>query len=285
MRKLLLSTLLVSSLGVAVADSKGVVMDFGALDTIDALGGSEMIVALPKSNAPEYLVQYTADQYQSTGGMKDPNIELIRNVKPDFIITSARQGQFVEELQKIAPVTAFMSSEENTGKEEYLVSVKNNILNIAKVIDKESEANTAWGKLETKIKNAAEKGTASAKKAIVVLHNDGKMGIANSSNYAKVVHDVAGVKRADEKTYEGRNPADAKYFVDTNPDIIFVLDRSAAIGATPMDENYFKAVEFENVQAVKDGKVIMLSPKLWYLSGNGLQSLDLQVEEVSKALD
>lgn len=285
MRKLLLSTLLVSSLGLAVADSKGVVMDFGALDTIDALGGSEMVVALPKNNAPDYLVQYTADQYQSSGGMKDPDIELIRKVQPDFIITSARQGQFIEELQTIAPVTAFMSSEETTGQEDYLVSVKNNILNVAKVIDKEPEANTAWEKLETKIKSAAEKSTASVKKAVVVLHNDGKMGIANNSNYAKVVHDVVGIKRADEKTYEGRNPADTQYFVDTNPDIIFVVDRSAAIGATPMDQNYFSAPEFANVQAVKDGKVIMLSPKLWYLSGNGLQSLDLQVDEVSKALD
>lgn len=285
MRKLLLSTLLVSSLGLTVADSKGVVMDFGALDTIDALGGSKMVVALPKNNAPDYLVQYTADQYQSSGGMKDPDIKLIREVKPDFIITSARQGQFIEELQTIAPVTAFMSSEETTGQEDYLVSVKNNILNVAKVIDKESEANTAWEKLDTKIKSVAEKSAASVKKAVVVLHNDGKMGVANNSNYAKVVHDVVGIKRADEKTYEGRNPADTKYFVDTNPDIIFVVDRSAAIGATPMDKNYFSAPEFANVQAVKDGKVIMLSPKLWYLSGNGLQSLDLQVDEVSKVLD
>lgn len=285
MRKLLLATLLSLSFGAAVADTKGVVMDFGALDTIDALGGADLVVALPKQNAPEYLVQYTTDQYQSTGGMKEPNIELIREVKPDFIITSGRQGKFVEELQAIAPVTPFLSTEEQIGTDEYLVGVKNNIVNVGKVIGKQAEAEAAWDKLDAKIKDAVAKNSTSSKKAIVVLHNDGNMGVANNSNYAKTVHEVAGVKRADEKTYEGRVPADAKYFTETNPDVIFIIDRSAAIDATPLDQDYFKAAEYADVQAVKDGKIFVLTPKLWYLSGHGLQSLELQVNEVTKAME
>lgn len=286
MRKLLLAVLVSSlSFNMAAADTKGVVMDFGALDTIDALGAGNTVVALPVKNAPEYLSQYTTDQYQSTGGMKEPNIELIREIKPDYIITSGRQGQFVEELKTIAPVTQFLSTEEKIGSETYLDGVKNNIVNVGKVVGKESEAEVAWGKLDAKIKDAFAKNSASPKKAVVVLHNNGNLGISNNSNYAKTVHEVAGVKRADEKTYEGRMPADAKYFAETNPDVIFVVDRSAAIGAEPMVADFFSAGEYADIQEIKDAKVVVLTPKLWYLSGHGLQSLELQVDEVTKALD
>lgn len=284
MRKLLLAAMVSLSFGVAAADTKGVVMDFGALDTIDALGAGNTVVALPVQNAPEYLSQYTTEQYQNTGGMKEPNIELIREIKPDYIITSGRQGKFVEELQTIAPVTPFVSTEEKISTAEYLDGVKSNIVNVGKVVGKESEAEAAWNKLEAKIKDAVAKNSASSKKAVVVMHNGGNLGISNNSNYAKTVHEVAGVKRADEKSYEGRVPADAKYFTEINPDVIFVVDRSAAIGAEPMSEDYFKAAEYADVQAVKDGKIIVLTPKLWYLSGHGLQSIELQVDEVTKAM-
>ncbi|GAA5098546.1 ABC transporter substrate-binding protein [Wohlfahrtiimonas larvae] len=279
MRKLLLATLLVGSLGSAMADPKGVVMDFGALDTIDALGSSEAVIALPQQNAPEYLKQYTAEKYQNTGGMKEPNIELIRNAKPDFIVISGRQGKFIDELKAIAPVTNF------SGGEDYLGSAQKNIIAVGKVVGKEAEAKAAWDKLDEKLKATATKNAASPKKAVVVMHNDGKIGVANNSGYATLIHEVAGIKRADEKKYEGRVAADAKYFTDTNPDIIFIVDRSAAIGATPMKADYFKAADFANVQAVKDGKVIVLNPKLWYLSGRGLQSIELQVDEVTKAVE
>lgn len=280
MRKLLLATLLTLSFGTAMADPKGVVIDFGALDTIDALGASDAVVALPKSNTPEYLSQYNADKYQSSGGLKEANFEVIGAAKPDFIVISGRLGKSQDELQKIAPVINF-----SEGNEDYLASAKANIIKVAKAVGKEAEANEALTKLDAKIKDAAAKNAASPKKAVVVIHNDGKLGVSNSSGYASLIHDVAGVKRADEKKYEGRVAADAKYFTETNPDIIFVVDRSSAIGATPMVADYFEAAEFADVKAVKDGKVVVLTPKLWYLSGKGLQSIELQVDEVTKAVE
>ena len=279
MRKLLLATLLVGSLGSAMADPKGVVMDFGALDTIDALGAGETVIAVAKNSAPEYLNKYTADTYQSTGGLKDANLELVGSLKPDFIVISGRLGGSFDEFQKIAPTINF------SGSEDYLGSAKANIVAVGKAVGKEAEANAAWDKLDAKLKKVAAKNSASPKKAVVVLHNDGKIGVSNSSGYATLVHEVAGIKRADEKKYEGRVAADVKYFTDTNPDIIFVVDRSAAIGATPMKGDYFQAAEFANVQAVKDGKVIVLNPKLWYLSGRGLQSIEMQIDEVTKAVE
>lgn len=278
MRKLLLATLLTVSLESAMAETKGIIMDFGALDTIDALGEANSVVGLPKQNAPEYLKQYSADQYQSTGGMKEPNIEVIRNAKPDFIVISGRQGKFLEELQSIAPVINF------SGDKDYLKSAQMNIMAVGKAVGKEKEAQEAWGKLSQKIEASAKVADASSKKAIVVLHNNGNVWVSNQSGYAALVHDVLNVKRADTTEGEARAEADVKYLTEKNPDIIFIVDRSAAIGVEPLKQDHFLAKEFADVSAVKNGKVIYLTPKLWYLSGRGLQSLDLQIDEVMNAL-
>lgn len=280
MRKLLLATLLTCGLTTAMADPKGVVMDFGALDTIDALGGEASVIALPKKHTPEYLEKYLAEQYKVSGDMFNLDMELIRKENPDFIVISGRQGRSAAELQSIAPVINF-----SAGNDNYVESVQYNILAVGKAIGKEAEAKAALGKLDTKIKAAQDKSAASPKKAVVLMHNDGKVGLSNHSGYATLVHDVAGVKRADEKKHEGRVAADGQYLTAVNPDIIYLIDRSAAIGKTPMKADHFKAAEFQNVQAIKDDKVILLTPKLWYLSGKGLQSLNLQIDEVTKAID
>ena len=68
MKKLWMAVAL--TLGVAVAGPKGVVMDFGALDTIEALGAETSVLALPKANTPEYLAKFNTDSYTSSGTMK-----------------------------------------------------------------------------------------------------------------------------------------------------------------------------------------------------------------------
>ncbi len=276
MKKLWMAVAL--TFGVAVAGPKGVVMDFGALDTIEALGAEASVLALPKGNTPEYLAKFNTDSYDSSGTMKEPDMALIREKSPDFIVISGRQGAFLEELSEIAPVINF------SVEGEYLTSTKQNILAVGKAVEKEPEALEAWNRLEEKINAAQETARASGKSAVVILHNDGKFWASNSNGYANFIHHVAGVKKADTDTQEKGLSATSAYLELKNPDLIFIVDRSAAIGQTPMDPHHFNKAEFAAVNAVKEGKVIYLTPKLWYLSGQGLQSIERQLDEVLDAL-
>jgi len=70
--------------------------------------------------------------------------------------------------------------------------------------------------------------------------------------------------------------------LEINPQILFVVDRTAAIG-TASEEN---AALLENdfvyqTDAYKNNKIINLSSDLWYLSGGGIESIHLMVEEVA----
>jgi len=100
---------------------------------------------------------------------------------------------------------------------------------------------------------------------------------------------VFGVKAADEKVKVGTHGDNVsfEYVRDTNPDILFVVDRDAVVNENG-ESGTKGAIENEIVSAtnaVKNGKVFYLDPEVWYLSGGGLQSETLKIEDVLKAFN
>jgi len=97
------------------------------------------------------------------------------------------------------------------------------------------------------------------------------------------------VKAADEKVKVGTHGDNVsfEYVRDTNPDILFVVDRDAVVNENG-ESGTKAAIENEIVSAtnaVKNSKVFYLDPEVWYLSGGGLQSETLKVEDVLKAFN
>jgi iron complex transport system substrate-binding protein len=76
-------------------------------------------------------------------------------------------------------------------------------------------------------------------------------------------------------------PVKAETLVEMAPDTLLVVDRSAAIGAEPLQQETLQSVMAD---AGADTDVVVLNPGLWYLSGGGLQSVRLQVDEVVNAV-
>ncbi|OCG41283.1 hypothetical protein A9G28_06410 [Gilliamella sp. Fer1-1] len=302
-KKLLLSSIAVIVLGLTACQSstmrvttdsqtvvvpkspkKVVVMNYGALDTLDALGKGSIVAATPLSVIPSYLQQFNNTSLSDTGNMKEPNIEVIKKVNPDLIVIDGRQASKTEELSKIAPVINLSVDAKN-----YVESVKNHIQVLANITGSESKANEIIQSLDKKIKDAQSVAQASPKKAIVTIHNDGKMILINSSSSAALIHDVLNVKRAVPLTImpaQSKLGKPAPVFIDDNyiksvkPDIVFIVDRSKAIGNQGMVEHYFSPKVLNKSKT----KVVYLTPDLWYLSGGGAESINLQIDEVTNAL-
>lgn len=79
-------------------------------------------------------------------------------------------------------------------------------------------------------------------------------------------------------------PVSVEDIVAANPKVLYVVDRSKAIG---QDE---QALNVQGLQAQLNEmgaqtKVAYLSPGLWYLSGNGLESVKLQAQELARAVN
>ena len=271
------------SVVVPKSPNKVVVMNYGALDTLDALGKGSIVTATPLSVLPAYLQQYKNTTITDTGNMKEPNIDAIKQAKPQLIIIDGRQARHTEEFTKIAPVINLSVDAKN-----YLESTKNHINILASITGTEKTANNLIQSLDAKVSNAQLVAQASNKKAIVAIHNDGKMILINASSSAALIHDVLKVKRAVPLAPQPTNGIgkpkptfiDNNYISKVKPDIIYVVDRSKAIGQSAMKNDFFNT----KVLAKSKTEVIYLTPDLWYLSGGGAESLDRQIDEVINVL-
>lgn len=257
---------------------KVVVFDNGSLDTLDALGVGDQVIGAATQNLPGYLSSYK--EVESAGGIKEPDLEKINQMKPDLIIISGRQSDFQEELSKIAP-TLFLSVDTKKPWE----SIQQNVLTLGEIFDKESEAKKQIKELATEIEKTADKASELDQKALVVLVNEGQLSAYGSGSRFGFVHDVFGFPQADdtiEPSTHGQSVS-FEYVLEKNPDLLFVIDRTKAIGGDDSQNNLAENELIAQTNAGKNGKIISLQPDVWYLSGGGLESMKLMLDDVNQA--
>src|SRR5699024_6519962 len=114
-------------------------------------------------------------------------------MKPDLIIISGRQSDMYEDLSEIAPTIHL-----GVDATRYMESFKENVGKIAEIFGKEDAVDAEIKAVEEKIAGINEKATASDKKALIVLANEGKVSAYGPGSRFGIIHDVFGFKAADE---------------------------------------------------------------------------------------
>lgn len=279
-----------SSNSVTVTDSTGevsvpmnpekvVVFDMGSLDTIKSLGKSDVVIGAPTKSIPAYLDSFK--EVESVGGMKEPDLEKINQLKPDLIIISGRQESFKEDLEAIAPVLYLSVDSTKTWE-----STKANINTLATIFDATDVAKEKIETLEKDIATINKKASASGLKSLVTLVNEGKLSAYGEQSRFGIIHDTFGFPAVDpniEASTHG-NDVSYEYVLDKNPDVIFVIDRTKAIGGDLSKNNVAENELVKQTTAGKNEKVISLTPDVWYLSGGGIECTELMISDVEAAL-
>lgn len=258
---------------------KVVVFDNSALDTLNTLGIGDVVVGAPTSNLPSFLSDFKA--VESAGGIKEPDLEKINQMQPDLIIISGRQRDFLPDLEKIAPTIFFEVDSTDTWQ-----SIQHNALALGQIFGKEAEAQTALDELATQISDTKEKAEATNERALVVLMNEGELSAYGNGSRFSIVHDTFGFKQADEAieaSTHGQNIS-YEYILQKNPDVIFVVDRTKAVGGDQTETSLADNDLVKDTNAGKNGKVIVLNSEVWYLAGSGLESLKIMLDDVNQAL-
>ena len=258
---------------------KVVVFDNGSLDTLDALGVGDKVIGAATKNLPTYLDKYK--DVESAGGIKEPDLEKINQLQPDLIIISGRQRDYQEELSQIAPTLFLGLDTQNTWE-----SMKQNIHTLAKIFDQEKKANERLADLSEQIDEIKGKTNDVSLNALVTLVNEGQLSAYGSGSRFGFIHDLFGFKQADDKIEASTHGQSVsyEYVLEKNPDILFVIDRTKAIGGDTSKDNIATNELVAQTTAGKNDKVITLQPDVWYLSGGGLESMKLMIEDVNQAL-
>lgn len=290
----LLTSLAVSGDGMEVVHALGtsrvsagpkrvVTFDLSVLDSLDALGVEGIAYAVPKQAIPPYLAKYGAGDVVDAGGMKEPNLERIYEFGPDVIFVSARQTDYYEKLSAIAPTVAL-----NADYKDFLGSFSRNMRTIGDIFGMGDAAAAKADAVIAAAARTAEKASAGGKRALIVMVNDGAISAYGPGSRFGLIHDVLKVTPADmgiKVSLHGQS-VDFEYISRVDPDILFVINRNTAIGTN--NASVSRVLDNELVmgtKAGKNGKIVSLDSAVWYLSGSGLESLAIMVDEVNRALD
>lgn len=257
---------------------KVVVFDMGALDTIREFGKSDTVVGAPLKTLPTYLSSYK--NVESAGGIKEPDMEKINAMQPDLIIISGRQQDMQKELEKIAP-TLYLSVDNKKAWE----STMTNIETLGTVFDSEKIAKEKVAALTKQRETLEQTAKNSGKKGLMSLVNEGSLSVFGPESRFGIIYEGFGVLPADDtiKPSPHGQEVSYEYVLEKNPDILFVVDRTKAIGGDTSKNNVADNALVKETTAGKDGKVISLTPDVWYLASGGIESTRIMMEDVEKA--
>ncbi len=257
--------------------------DLGVVDTLDQL--HVPVTALPKQSLPNYLKKYKSSNYVDIGGLKSPDIKKLKQLHPDLIVISGRQQAQYDEFANIAPTVNL-----SVDPKGYERSFKNNMVMLGKLFNKLPEMSTELAVIDKKAQDIQKKVKDLPAKTLITVHYKGRLMAGDQASYAGLINGWLGFKGVDLSEIRKRNSntprlvLESKEIAALNPDILFIIDRGEAIGEGKLDTNKIEDQYIKQTNAYKNNKIIYLTPDLWYLSGNGLQSVALQMDEVAQVL-
>ncbi len=264
------------------SDAKLGIISFnhGSLDTLEALGLGNHVLAVPKQSLPGYLSKFASDEYPDAGGLKSPSLAVIDKLKPDLLLITGRQG---DRLENVAEGIKVVNVDLPEGG--FAEGVNTRVLELAARFDATERAEQALNELWN-YTEAQKLTIEDSPQVLVITHNDGKYGLRQES----VVTDLLELSSPEipegTKTFTHGTrtftPLTPEVIATMAPDVVLVVDRSASIGQPGLKKATL--VGQLETAGMDETNVTILSPGLWYLSGGGLQSIRLQIEEVLEAV-
>lgn len=262
-----------------------VVMDIGVLDSLDYLDIHPEMLATCSSYLPKYIDKYK-DNTVDIGQMKNVDIEKINATKPDLIIISGRQSPYYKQLSEIAP-TIDLSIDNN----DYLVSFENKMRILGEIFDKEDMVTNRLFGIKSKIDTIRDDSRNKNKYGLLVLTTGNSLHAYGPGMRYSFVFDVFGLQtvvnkdRNEDTKSPGGKTISYEYILETNPDYIMVIDRDFSVNLGESAKRLFDNDLIKKTKAYQTNNIYYLDSDIWYLSGGGLESIDIMMDDISNILN
>ncbi|MEP1444960.1 MAG: siderophore ABC transporter substrate-binding protein [Paraglaciecola sp.] len=256
-------------------------LDMNEVDYLDQLGVP--VAGMPKDFIPHYLEDYSNNSnIVDLGAIVQPNMERIYALKPDLVLMSPIQASHYQALSDLAPTIHFDINYQDSSS-EYFDAVKQHLLILGKIFDKETLAQSKVIELENKVQTAKQIIQNRPEKAMVVLHNNSSFRFLGVNSRYGFVYDLLGVKAVNSSEQMGLHgqPVSSEFIFENNPDIIYLVDRTAVMEHSPvLDKQAIDNPLLRETNAWKNDKVIFVDPEAWYITGAGVTSLKIIIDDV-----
>lgn len=259
------------------------VADMAVLDTLDAWGLTERIVALTQSTPVPYLAEYfeKSPKVTNIGTLKELDLEALMASEPDIIFISGRLAKKYKELSRIAPVV-YMSVDRNAGS---LASFSKNLLNLSKIFHLEARARQYIARLDSRL--ARIRTAAQGSSALVGLVTSAHVNLLGNSARCSLIGNEFGFTNIAAKANANHgNESSFELLLKLNPDYFFVLDRDSAIAkpGARLARDILANDLVARMKAHQNNRIVYLNPSAWYLAEGGVSAMDIMFSDVEKAL-
>ncbi|NPD14763.1 siderophore ABC transporter substrate-binding protein [Xinfangfangia sp. D13-10-4-6] len=258
--------------------AKVLILDPSALDIAAALGAEPAGVL--GTNLPPYLQQFAADSYPKVGTIFEPDYEAIAASGADLMIIGSRTAPSYPQMSQLLP-TVDLSPDRT-----HLTSVRENIVKVGQIFGKNEEAAALVASLDEKLARLKPLAQTAGTALILVVNGD-KLGAYGASSRLGWIHNELGFATVEENfddRFHGGDVISFEYILERDPDWIFVVDRSAAVGEDGGAAAVLDNALMAETSAVKNGHLVYLNPQAAYITFSGYTAVTTLLDQISAAL-
>jgi iron complex transport system substrate-binding protein len=254
-------------------------LDMNEVDFLDQL--NIPVAGMAKDFIPHYLASYKNDSsIEDLGAIVQPNMERVHGLKPDLILMTPLHTTNYQELSEFAPTLYF-----NTATTNHITKVKDHLLTLGQIFDKEKLAKQKSKELDDKVKEVQELTKNRPEKALIILHNNGSFSSFGMRSRYGFVFTELGVKPANtiEETGLHGQPISSEFIQQADPDIIYIVDRTAVMERrSVINPNDISNPLLRQTKAWKNGHVIVADADAWYIAAASPTSINIMLNDVIK---
>ncbi len=260
---------------VVAAPDRIAVLDIAALDTLTALGVAAQ--GVPDRLYVDYL-DAVAARAQPVGTLFEPDLEALAALDPELVIAGGRSSTRIEMLAELAPTI------DMTIWEDVIGEGRDRIAAYGLLFNRQDRAAEMIAELDAKLAEttAAAQGKG---RGLILSINGPKISAYGKGSRFGWIHDALGLPEARENL-DAAVHGDAvsfEFIAETNPDWIFVIDRSAAIGEDSMASDVLDNPLVARTVAAQRGQILYLSSTPAYIAGGGFTSMMTTLGELLTA--
>ena len=265
------------------APQRVVALDMNEVDFLDQLGIP--VAGMPKDFIPHFLARYRdAPGVEDLGSIVQPNLERVHAARPDLILITSLQANHYQALSEMA-ATVHFDVDYRDSESRHIEVIRHHLLTLGQIFGKSVLAEQKARALDARVEEARAITRGRPERALVVLHNNGAFSSFGVQSRYGFVFTGLGVKPASPTAEAGLHgqPVSSEFIQQANPDIIYVVDRTAVMEHRP-------AVAIESMgnpllrqtNAWKNGRVIVVDAQAWYVTGASPSALKQIIDDVIK---
>ena len=278
----------ISTREVKTNPSRVALFNYDILDILDTVGldaASIDLLGLPQANLPADYSQYGVEPYKNVGTLFEASFDDLDLFDPELIIIGGRSATLYETLKEAYPNADFLdvSLPDSDLSDGLSQNVKNLALIFPGIAEKLNQ------NLELLLNSFDEiKAKTSETNSMFLLVNANAISYYGPAGRYKMIYEEFGYGATDTNTEEGGShgkQVSFEYVLDTNPDILFLMDRGAGVGNEATLKDILANDLIQQTNAAKNKHVYELDPSAWYLTSGGFKASLQMIKDMNQYLE